>query len=157
HSNDECDQILASGESTVTNDDGGLGQDADGDGKVDDVETNVNLEKSDSPTSDLTTQSIQVQSLTGLAQDRFQITGEFSRANGNKILVTSRIEQTVLEELKTNFFRLTIAHQWIWTSFQMRLGVGTQYFVMTGRDLDGEKIDETGVQPASDISFYWRF
>lgn len=102
-------------------------------------------------------QSIQVQSITGLAQERFQLTGEFDRRGGNKVLVTSRIEQSRIEELKSNFFRLTAAHQWIWSSFQMRLGIGVQYVVLSGRDLDGEKIDEAGVQPASDISFYWRF
>jgi hypothetical protein len=105
----------------------------------------------------LTSQSIQVQSITGLAQERFQLTGEFSRRNGNKVLVTSRIEQTEFEELKSNFFRLTTAHQWIWSSFQMRLGIGLQYYVLSGRDLDGEQIDAAGVQPASDIGFYWRF
>lgn len=116
-----------------------------------------NQEKLAAERSALTSQSIQVQSITGLAQDRFQLTGEFSRASGNKVLVTTRIEQTTFEDLKSNFLRLTAAHQWIWSTFQMRLGVGLQYYVMSGSDLDGEKIDESGVQPASDIAFYWRF
>ena len=85
------------------------------------------------------------------------MTGEITRKNGNKVLVTIRIEQTVIEQLKSNFFRATLAHQWIWSNFQMRLGIGLQYFVMAGRDLDDEQIDEAGVQPASDIGFYWRF
>lgn len=121
------------------------------------TDTKDNQERGASEQSSLTQQSIQVQSITGLAQERFQLTGEFIRTNGNKILVTSRIEQSKFEDLKASFFRLTTAHQWVWSSFQMRLGVGLQYFVMTGRDLDGEKIEAAGVQPASDISFYWRF
>ncbi len=121
------------------------------------TDTKDNQERDTAEQSSLTQQSIQVQSITGLAQERFQLTGEFVRTNGNKVLVTSRIEQSRFEELKASFFRLTTAHQWVWSSFQMRLGVGLQYFVMTGKDLDGEKIDAAGVQPASDISFYWRF
>lgn len=107
----------------------------------------------DSPTAD----TIEVESIAGLAQDRFQLTGEYSRLNGNKILVTTDIEQNQLEQLKSTFTRLTIAHQWIWQTFQMRLGVGVQYYVMTGTDLDGEQLDQSGWQPAADIAFYWRF
>lgn len=120
--------------------------------------TTSNQEKdAEAKKSALTSQSVQVQSITGLAQERFQLTGEFDRAGGNKVLVTSRIEQTEFEKLKSNFFRLTVAHQWIWSTFQMRLGVGAQYYVLSGYDLDDEKIDEAGMQPASDIGFYWRF
>lgn len=117
----------------------------------------ANQERSASEDSSFSARSIQVQSITGLAQDRFQLTGEFSRQNGNKVLVTSRIEQTTLEKLRSNSFRLTAAHQWIWDHLQMRLGVGLQYYVVSGRDLDNEQIDAGGVQPASDIGFYWRF
>lgn len=120
-------------------------------------ESTTNQEKASAKQSALTSRSIQVQSITGLAQERFQLTGEFSRTSGNKVLVTTRMEQTTFMDLKSNFLRLTVAHQWIWTSFQMRLGVGLQYYVMSGRDLDDEQINESGVQPASDIAFYWRF
>ncbi len=127
---------------------------AEGDG--DTSAPKENQEKVASETSSLTSQSLQVQSVSGLSQERFQLTGEFTRANGNKVLVTTRIERNDIEELRSNFFRLTVAHQWIWPQFQSRLGVGLQYFVLTGRDLDDELIDTAGVQPASDISFYWR-
>lgn len=126
-------------------------------GAVAEVDTSANQERASAEESSLTAQSVQVQSLTGFTQERFQLTGEFSRKNRNKILITSRIEQSEFEDLKSNFFRLTAAHQWIWSIFQMRLGVGLQYYVLSGRDLDGEQLDAAGVQPASDIGFYWRF
>ncbi len=114
-----------------------------------------NQEKESGKRNSVSQQSIQVQSIAGLAQERFQLSGEFSRKNGNKVLVSSRIEQSQFEDLKSKFFRLTAAHHWIWSKFQMRLGVGVQYYVISGDDLDGEKIDEAGVGPASDIVFYW--
>jgi hypothetical protein len=123
---------------------------------TDKADGDVNQEKIPTEKSTLTAQSVQVQSITGLAQERFQLTGEFERRSGHKVLVTSRIEQTAIEDLKSQFFRLTAAHQWVFTTFQIRLGVGVQYYVLSGRDLDGEAIDEAGVQPASDIAFYWR-
>ncbi len=157
----DADCAAATSENTDSDDieddtDDDLSQDEDSDGKVDDIDSDKNLESRSSNSSPFS-QSIPVQSITGFAQDRFQITGEINRKSGNKVLVTARIEQTSLEELESNFFRLTVAHQWIWSSFQMRVGIGTQYYVMTGRDLDEIKIDDSGVQPASDIAFYWRF
>ncbi len=124
----------------------------------DDEGTNTdseNQEKESGKRNSVSQQSIQVQSIAGLAQERFQLSGEFSRKNGNKVLVSSRIEQSQFEDLNSKFFRLTAAHHWIWAKFQMRLGFGVQYYVISGDDLDGEKIDEAGVGPASDIAFYW--
>ena len=104
-----------------------------------------NQEKAFSETSSLTAQSLQVQSVSGLAQERFQLTGELTRSGGNKILVSTRIERGDIEDLRSHFFRLTGAHQWIWPSFQIRLGAGLQYFILSGKDLDGELIDAAGV------------
>lgn len=115
----------------------------------------TNKEREAGKRTSVSQQSIQVQSIAGLAQERFQLSGEFARKSGNKILVSSRIEQSQFEDLKSKFFRLTAAQHWIWSRFQMRLGVGVQYYVISGTDLDGEKIDEAGVGPASDIVFYW--
>lgn len=116
-----------------------------------------NQEKAASERSAITTRTTQVQSIAGLAQERFQITGEFVRDDGNKILVTSRIEQTRLEQLRSSVFRLTLAHQWIASALQIRLGVGGQYYALSGKDLDGEMASDAGFAPASDISFYFRF
>lgn len=101
--------------------------------------------------------TLQVSSITGIASDIFQITGEILRDNGNIVLVTSRIEQTQIKKLKADTFRLTLAQQWVWDHFRFRLGLGLQYLVLSGDDLDGEKLNEAGVLPASDINFYWRF
>lgn len=128
----------------------------DGDPTQDSGGSHENQEKIASETSSLTAQSLQVQSVSGLSQERFQLTGEWTRTGGNKILISTRLERNDIEELQSNFFRLTAAHQWIWPVFQIRLGAGLQYFVLSGRDLDGELIDTAGVQPASDITFYWR-
>jgi len=118
--------------------------------------SHANQEKIASETSLLTAQSLQVQSVSGLSQERFQLSGEWTRVGGNKVLISTRLERNDIEELKSNFFRLTAAHQWIWPVFQIRLGAGLQYFVLSGRDLDGELIDTAGFQPASDVTFYWR-
>ena len=101
--------------------------------------------------------TLQVQSITGLTNDLFQVTGEFQRSPNKKILITSRIDRVQIETLRSNGFRLTAAQQWIWENFQFRLGIGLQYQVISGTDLDGELMDETGFLPVSDIDFYWRF
>jgi hypothetical protein len=133
------------------------GGDAVPDGESEDVDSVDNQEKKTADESSFLHQSVQVQSIAGLAEDRFQLTGEYQRKNGNKVLLTCRVEQTALENLRSNFFRITAAHQWIWSTFQMRLGVGFQYAAISGRDLDEEQIDDASGQPVSDISFYWRF
>ena len=116
-----------------------------------------NRQKEQSNSDSLTRRSLQVQSVTGLTGDQFQITGEFKRGRNKKILLTSRIERSEIETLKSNGFRLTAAQQWIWNNFHFRFGIGLQYRVISGQDLDGEIIDDTGMEPASDIDFYWRF
>lgn len=118
---------------------------------------NGNSEKVDGEGSPLAQRSLQVQSLAGLQSDLFQITGEFLRRNGNKILVTTRMEEIALEDLKGTIARLTAAQQWIWPHFQIRLGIGLQYVVVSGHDLDGETLSESDLLPASDCEFYWRF
>jgi len=101
--------------------------------------------------------TMQVSSISGIMADSFQMSGELTRDGGQKVLVTSRIERIAIEEIRANSFRLTAAQQWVWKSFQMRLGLGLQYLVISGRDLDRELIDEAALLPASDIKFYWRF
>jgi hypothetical protein len=133
-------------------------RDTEVEGGLDPESSNTNLEQKTANRNDSYAQrTLQVSSVTGIMADNFQMTGEFSRAAGHKILLTTRIERMELEDLKANSIRLTAAQQWIWENFQMRLGIGMQYVVVTGRDLDRELIDEAGFLPASDIKFYWRF
>lgn len=130
---------------------------SDSESHNDQMATSENQEKRASDRAAITTRTTQVQSIAGLAQERFQISGEFVREDGNKVLITSRIEQTQLEQLHSRAFRLTMAHHWIWDLFQMRVGFGAQYYSLSGKDLDGEIVSDAGIAPASDLSFYFRF
>ena len=133
---------------------------SDGDspiGSSDGVDSKKNQEAAGRDESIITQRSAQVQSITGLAQDRFQITGEFARRSGHRVLISSRVERAEIENLKTQTFRLTVAQHWIFDKFQFRLGGGFQYLEVSGRDLDDEKVEESGWAPATDVVFYWRF
>lgn len=121
------------------------------------IDSSKNQEDSGRDESVIAQRSAQVQSLTGLAQDRFQITGEFMRKSGHRVLITSRVERSQIEELKTRSFRMTIAQHWLLESFQFRLGGGFQHMQISGEDLDGETVDEDGWWPATDLAFYWQF
>ena len=127
------------------------------DDEAEEVSTTENQEKAKEQTSNIGRRTLELQSLFGLSTDRFQITGEITRADGNKIILTSRIEKMHLKELKANSIRFTVAQQWHHSSFHFRLGIGVMYLTITGIDLDSEKVDETGVLPVTDLSFYWRF
>src|SRR5690606_26063061 len=74
-----------------------------GDGEDPENPTNdkTNKERESGTRTSISQQSIQVQSIAGLAQERFQLSGEFARKSGNKVLVSSRIEQSQLEDLKS--------------------------------------------------------
>ena len=118
----------------------------------------TNLEKNtEDSTSNLARRSLELQSFFGLSTDRFQITGEFARENKNKVLVTTRIEQMKIEELSANSIRFTVAQHWVADPFQFRVGIGVLYLAINGKDLDNEPVDEYGVTPVSDMTFYWRF
>jgi hypothetical protein len=126
--------------------------------KSDEETSSQNQEKvSEKRNNSSAQRTMQVSSISGIMADSFQMTGELTRDGGQKVLLTSRIERIAIEEIRANSFRLTAAQQWVWKSFQMRLGLGLQYLVISGRDLDRELIDEAAILPASDIKFYWRF
>ena len=114
-------------------------------------------ERAQDASDTISRRTLQLQTLSGLVTNLFQVTGEIERSAAKKILLTSRIERTKLETVDSKGIRLTAAQQWIWDQFQFRLGIGLQYQVISGRDLDGELLSEVGVLPASDIDFYWRF
>ncbi len=101
--------------------------------------------------------ALQIQNLTGILKDIFQITGEFLRDDDKKVLITSRVENCVAESLHSNSIRFTAAQQWIFDEFQLRLGLGFNYQIYSGQDWDGKIIEDSGIVPATDIDFYWRF
>ena len=131
-------------------------KDSDDGDDDDDNSTSKNQEEKAYRNS-LSSKTLQLQTLTGMLSDIFQITGEYKREGNKKVLITTRIEQSILEKLTSNGIRLTAAQQWIFSQFQFRIGIGIQYQVLNGEDLDGEKVNDTGIYPATDIDFYWRF
>lgn len=126
-------------------------------GADDEVKSDKNQAQKGERLSAVSRRTLELQSLFGLSTDRFQIAGEYVRNNGNKILFSTRIERMAMEKLKANSLTLTIAQQWVAGSFQFRLGIGVQYLSLTGRDLDGEQVDEAGITPVPQVAFYWRF
>mgnify|MGYP001355957240 CR=1 FL=1 len=131
----------------------------DGDDTIDNTNSNSkkNQETRQSSRSISRTKLLEIQQLTEIASDLFQITGEFKRIDNKKILVSTSIEQVIIEDLKAEAFQLTVAQQWIIHNISLRIGVGLQYQVLSGEDLDGEKIEDTGFLPAADVDFYYRF
>ena len=51
--------------------------------------------------------------------------------------------------------RFTLAQQWNANGFNLRLGGGPQYSMLSGKDLDGEDIKTAGWLPAADFAMYW--
>ena len=101
--------------------------------------------------------TMQVQSIAGFTEDRFQMSAEWERNSGDRILLSTRFERTHLEALDTFSVRLTLAQQWTADGFNVRLGGGPQYSILSGNDLDGEDIKTAGWLPAADLALYWLF
>lgn len=101
--------------------------------------------------------TMQLQSIAGFTEDRFQITGDWERDDGNRILLATRLERTKLESLETFSVRVTIAQEWVLDHFHMRMGGGPQFAMLSGKDLDGEDIKTAGWLPAADLALFWLF
>jgi hypothetical protein len=99
--------------------------------------------------------TMQMQSIAGFTEDRFQLTAEWERSSGDRILLSSRIERTRLDKLETFSMRATLAQQWAGDGFNLRIGAGPQYAMFSGQDLDGEEIKTAGWLPAADFAIYW--
>ena len=127
------------------------------DDSEDDDNSDKNQEGSIAGESMYAQRSLQLQSMLGLVSNTFQITGEYQRDNSKKILITSRIDSARLEKLTSEGARLTASQQWVWNHFQFRMGIGIQYQLVSGQDLDGEVIQTTQMFPVPDMDFYWRF
>ena len=99
--------------------------------------------------------TMQLQSFAGFTEDRFQISAEWERNSGDRILLSSRFERTRVENMESFSMRLTLAQQWSADGFNLRIGGGPQYAMISGRDLDDEEIKTAGWLPAADFAIYW--
>lgn len=113
------------------------------------IETNIDRNNT------VAQRSLQVQSLVGLSRDVFQVSGELIRDRSKKVILTTRIDRTEFADLSSRGLRLTAAQEWRVNSFNIRIGFGINYSVISGTDLDDEKIDDSGVTPIADLDFYW--
>jgi hypothetical protein len=112
--------------------------------------------KSDSSQPDrqyeVASRAMQLQSISGLTEDRFQVTAEWERHSGERILLSTRLERTRLEALDTFSARVTLAQHWAADGLNIRLGAGPQYSVLSGKDLDDKPINGTRWLPAADLA-----
>ena len=104
---------------------------------------------------ELASRTMQLQSIAGLTEDRFQVTAEWERRSGERILLSTRLERTRLEALEAFSARITLAQQWTADGLNLRLGAGPQYAVLSGKDLDDEPINASRWMPAADLAIYW--
>jgi len=119
----------------------------------------LNRKKQDSDHPDrqyeIASKTMQFQSLAGLTEDRFQVTAEWERGSGERILLSTRLERTRLDTLETFSARLTVAQHWTADGLNLRLGAGPQYSILSGHDLDDKPINATRWLPAADLAVYW--
>ena len=83
------------------------------------------------------------------------MTAEWERNSGDRILLSSRIERTRLEQIETLSMRLTLSQQWAGNGFNLRVGAGPEFSIIDGVDLDSEVIKTSGWLPAADLALYW--
>ncbi len=111
------------------------------------------LEEDYSPTH----RSVVLQSVLGLAQERFELTGEILRSPRETLLVSAHIARFSLEDLKARRLGLAVAQQWRSPSFGFRLGIGVLYQVLSGHDFDEEAIDDARFLPTTDLDAFFVF
>lgn len=104
---------------------------------------------------EIASKTMQFQSIAGLTEDRFQVTAEWERHSGERILLSTRLERTKLEALETFSARVTVAQHWTTDGLNLRLGAGPQYSILSGNDLDKKPINGTRWLPAADLAVYW--
>lgn len=125
-------------------------------GNYDTGQTDVNNPESNKEANFAASHRIlQAQSLMGLSRDLFQVTGEFVRDETKRILLTSRVDRTKLEDLSSQGLRVTVAQEWKVGRLNFRLGLGVLYQVLSGTDLDEERVDDAGFSPVGDFDLYW--
>lgn len=100
--------------------------------------------------------AIELQALLGTSGNSFQITGEYSRTDKNKILFTTILTKSSINKLNGKSIGLSVSHQWIMEHLQFRVGLGLHYLNITGQDLAGEVVDINKTQQKPEIQIYWR-
>lgn len=104
--------------------------------------------------SQLSERTLEVQSLFGLATDYLRISGEFTRASGHKVFLSSAIEKLELGGLRGISWKNLVSHHSIYDHLHFRLGVGLGLTSIFGTDLDGAPVDQTRVHPVAEAVFY---
>ncbi|MDQ3235801.1 MAG: hypothetical protein M3Q07_28670, partial [Pseudobdellovibrionaceae bacterium] len=102
----------------------------------------------------ITHRSLLLQSLLGLAQERFELTGEIQRSPTETLVLAAHVARFDLADLRADRFGCSLAQQWRGPKVGFRLGIGVLYQVVSGRDLDDEKIDDGRFLPTADLDFF---
>jgi hypothetical protein len=102
----------------------------------------------------ITHRSLLLQSLLGLAQERFELTGEIQRSPTETLVLAAHVARFNLADLRADRFGCSLSQQWRGPQVGFRLGIGLLYQVVSGRDLDDEKIDDGRFLPTADLDFF---
>ncbi len=102
----------------------------------------------------ITHRSLLLQSLLGLAQERFELTGEIQRSPTETLVLAAHVARFDLAELRADRFGCSLSQQWRGPKVGFRVGIGLLYQVVSGRDLDDEKIDDGRFLPTADLDFF---
>jgi hypothetical protein len=95
-----------------------------------------------------------LQSLLGLAQERFELTGEIQRSATETLVLAAHVARFNLADLRADRFGCSLSQQWRGPKVGFRIGIGVLYQVVSGRDLDDEKIDDGRFLPTADLDFF---
>jgi len=102
----------------------------------------------------ITHRSLLLQSLLGLAQERFELTGEIQRSPTETLVLAAHVARFDLADLRADRFGCSLSQQWRGPRVGFRMGIGVLYQVVSGRDLDDERIDDGRFLPTADLDFF---
>jgi hypothetical protein len=102
----------------------------------------------------VTHRSLLLQSLLGLGQERFEVTGEILRSPRETLVLAAHIARLQLENLEAQRLGFTVSQQWRGQSFGFRAGIGLMYQLISGTDFDDERIDDARFLPLADFDLF---
>lgn len=102
----------------------------------------------------ITHRSLLLQSLLGLAQERFELTGEIQRTPSETLILAAHVARFDLADMRADRFGISLSQQWRGPRVGFRIGVGVLYQVISGRDLDDEVVDDGRFLPTADLDFF---